>query len=90
MNEDIERLEAIKKAATPVRRQLSGGDAVVIIGLLLFIPIWVGGWLWGLVATDSLTDTSVKWYVWVVITIAIVGPALWAADVIKHITGKDD
>jgi hypothetical protein len=101
-NEDIERIKAIREAAgientreaappPPPVRQLSGGDAGVVIGLLVFILAWVGGCVWGLVVTtDSADYKDIEWWVAAIMIFIVVGPALWASNMIKHIIGKED
>lgn len=84
-----EEIEKVQEAASPPVRRLSGGDAGVIIGLLAFILVWVGGWVWGLVATTDLTDyQDMKWWIAVGIIAIVAGPPLWASNMIKDIIDK--
>lgn len=88
---DIERVEEGDDKIIIPRRHLTGADAAVIFGLLVFILAWVGGWIWGLEVTNFPADKNdVKWWVAVFLLIIIAGPAMWAAGVIKHIVGKED
>lgn len=87
--------EEIKETqeAAPVHR-LSGGDAGVIVGLLAFILIWIGGCVWGFVATadaavyDAAVYEDIKWWTAVIIIAIVAGPPLWASNMIKDIIDK--
>ena len=71
--------------ATP-RQPLSGGDATVIVALIIFILGWVGGML--LAYRSLLGDTKLGIIGTILIGCLVYWPAFWAGGVISRLVGK--
>lgn len=68
-------------------KHLSGGDAVVVVVLLLFICGWPLGVFWHL--DPSVTDDLDRWGT-VALAALILWPPLWAGRLITRIVEGDD
>lgn len=78
--------DASSTTPAPLARQpLSVGDAIVIVFLLLFILVWVGGWLFLLVRDPGDPgDVSIGAVIFLFLIVGL--PPIWAGDRIKDIT----
>jgi hypothetical protein len=74
--------EAVSQQPRP---PLSTGDGIAIVGLVMFILLWVGGWILGFELTS---EEMSGWNAFIWLTI-IAGPPFWAACRITDIIRKD-
>lgn len=69
-------------------RRLSGGDAMVVIVLIMFIFGWVAGWYFALDAWFAEEEVDLDGWDAATILAFVALPAMWAGDRIRHITDR--